>query len=187
MCHFITATIPKSASIIDLNDIARNHHLQFYEIHNAFVESQLPKSLTYLSKVTNHCDCGTVLGSFYHSSIDGFTIREKEIKKLRNKGWGEVKIKRWIDEKNKYKNKLMRETADKKDRWSPEAKEWHSFINMVVSSTNIRKFGLLLHMYRGGPETEKIKLKKTDKISIKEIDHQYLMKIQEDIFYQFTK
>lgn len=70
MCHFITATIPASSRVDDLNKLAENHKLRFYVIHNRFVEEQLPKGLVYLSKAAPRCDCGTVLGSVRSSSIN---------------------------------------------------------------------------------------------------------------------
>lgn len=184
MCHFITAAITSSASIDALNDIAKKYDLKFYKIKNSFVESQLPKGFFYLSKYTNHCDCGTVLGSMYHFSNIDFDFK-KEIKKLKRKGWSQTKIQRWLGDKEKNKEKLKRQSSANKQRHAPEANEWFEFIKSVVHNHDLKKFGLLLHMYRTSPETEKVKLKSIENVSIKNIEYDYLTKIRENIFYQF--
>jgi len=187
MCHFITAAIKTSSAIDNLNDIAKDYNLKFDPIHNSFVEGQIPEGLLYLSKYTWHCDCGTVLGCQYHSSKNEYSVNPKDIQKLKNKGWSQSKIKRWLDEKEKYKKKLKRDAVTNKQNRAPEATEWFEFIKTAVNNQRIGKLCLLLHMYRGGVETEKVKIKKIVKVSISNITSDYLMKIREDVFYQFTK
>ena len=170
-----------------MNEIAKNFDLNFYQINNQFVESQLPKWMIYLSKSTNHCDCGTVLGSTYHSSEIEFNVSHKEIKKLERKGWSQAKIKRWIEEKEKYKDKLKRESITYEERYAPQANEWYEFIKSVVLNKNLGTFGLLLHMYRTSPETEMVKLKRIENVAINDIRHDFLMKIREDVLYQFNQ
>jgi len=184
MCHFITATIYKSSSIEELNKIAQRFNLAFTIINNKFVQSQLSRDYQYLSKSTTHCDCGTVIGSCCNSP-NGVSISENKINKLKRKGWGKAKIQRWLDEKEKYKEKLKREESSTKERWKPKIQEWYDFIQTVVANKNIGQIGLLLHWYCSGPETEKIAIKNTINIPISEVTPEYLTKIREDSLYLF--
>jgi hypothetical protein len=154
---------------------------------NPFVEPQLPKGMIYLSKASNRCDCGTVLGSIYYSFEIEFHVNKKEIQKLKRKGWSQSKIQRWLDEKEKYKNKLKRESATYEQYYAPQANKWFEFIKSVVLDPNFGKLGLLLHMYIAGPETEKVTLISIKEVEINNIKYDFLMKLQEDILYQFTK
>jgi len=170
-----------------LNEIAKNYGLRFVSIENSFVESQLPTGLVYLSKVTNHCDCDTVLGSADNDPDMGVKAGEKEIAKLKRSGWSQTKIQRWLDEKEKQKEKKKREASDRERKNSPEAEVWFEFIKSTVSDKNIGEFGLLKHFYNKGPETEQFELTRVEDVSVNNISYDFLMKIEDDILYRFRK
>lgn len=186
MCHYITAIIPNSSSVEELNQIAKIFNLAFTKINNKFVQSQLNSNYQYLSKLSNHCDCGTVIGSCGNLQ-NGVSVKEKEIKKLQRKGWGKAKIQRWLDEKEKYKKKQEREELSYNEQWRPQTQEWYDFIQLTIINGNIKRIGLLLHWYESGPTTEKITIRKQINIHISQIEPDYLTKIQEDNLYLFEK
>ncbi len=186
MCYFVTATIPDSSSVGQLNKLAEKHGLKFSAIHNSFVENQLPNALIYLEKDSTNCDCDTVLGSLNRYNSETLDYKA-QIDKLKRKGWTQVKIKRWLSEKKGAQDKLERERLDQKDHWYQKAADWLEFLQAVTSEREIGRFGILLHFYRSNSETEKVHLKSVKIVSLKEIDASYLMEIDEDTLYQFEQ
>jgi len=110
-----------------------------------------------------------------------------EIDKLKRRGWGEAKIKRWVKEKKKSLKKNEIEMQHYKQDRLAEAQEWVDFLKEVVGHKEFSRFGLLLHWYRGGPESEKIQIKDIDVISSQNLAPEVLINIREDILYQFEK
>ncbi|MFC1745791.1 hypothetical protein ACFL35_17495 [Candidatus Riflebacteria bacterium] len=161
-----------------LNSIAGNYLLEWRVIENCFVTRQLSEEIFYLSRAKSYCDCGTVLGR----GDERYTVNHKDLKKLRKKGWSQTKIERWISDKNKDLDKRA------SGKGNPETKEWIEFINATIADTSIGKFGLLLHWYSSGSsETEHIKIKSIEKIHIKDVNPEFIMRIKEDTYYLFEK
>jgi hypothetical protein len=188
MCHYISGIIKSDFDLEKLNSISREHWISYDSCNNEFVIAQLRESEKYLVKHTKICDCGTELGSL--NKLNQFKeqrVEKREIDKLISKGWSELKINRWIvdrkksiqKEKTKYDNYLNNSHSDI-DRWM-------NFFNDLFNKTDIRYFGILLHFYKGGIASERIKIKNREKICFDSLCDKLLLEIDEDIIYDIIK
>jgi hypothetical protein len=158
MCHFITATLPQSVTPDSVAPIFKSHKLGFDLISNPHVSSQIESEDWYILTTRGHCDCGTALGSLSRSVTSGPISYERDLKKFREKNWSEAKIQRWLEQKEQTKEKHLREDEDQAGTRTPDAAHWVGFITDVLKSGQTRRIGLLLHMYYGGLESERIKI-----------------------------
>src|SRR5688572_15732863 len=94
MCHFITAVIPPEVAPDAAAALFAAHRLGFVVLQNPNVAAQLSDGERHILTTRGHCDCGTVLGSHREAAN-----HERELEKLRKKGWGEAKIERWVEQK----------------------------------------------------------------------------------------
>jgi len=176
VCHFISGLIEKDFAINELNTIGKLYGINFSVCENSFVQSQLKPSEIYLIKTNKHCDCGTELG-FLNRLKKKEDSGENKLSQLRKKGWSEAKIERWLNDKS---NKQPFDPLGKK---YPDLENWNSFIQTLFAQTKIKKFGLLLHWYRGDVFSERIKIKERIELIVDQLDISELLKIQEDGFY----
>ncbi len=185
MCHFITATLPKGTNLEAAATVFDQFKLGFKVIHNQHLESQIPEGEHYILTTRGHCDCGTVIGSLHRNTGNDSPYSERDLKKFRKLGWSEAKIKRWLEEKES-----ARKTAEIKAQTFTENEEsqasfWVGFLTAALKSDHINRIGLLLHLYTKGVTNEKIKLKNTVLMPIKQLRAEDLLNIEEDTLYQF--
>jgi hypothetical protein len=85
MCFYITATLPKGTQISKLRNILDEYELEFSQIDNSMLISQLRSGELYLRATKSYCDCDTVLGSL--NSLQDFQnlSKSKKVKNLRKK------------------------------------------------------------------------------------------------------
>ena len=154
MCHFITATLPKTAPLKALDAFALNLGRQFQPLSNPAVSAQLPSGSDYFLTTLGHCDCGTMSGSARRA-----TAREpnwtQERAKLLTKGWSAAKVARALEQKRQsYPIKLpAQEEAGRGQSASITA-----FVSGVLESGLTLELGLLLRSYRRGLD-EKFKIR----------------------------
>lgn len=77
---------------------------------------------------------------------------ERELKRFRKQGWSEVKIERWLEQKEQAKEKQSREDESRAQGSTPELNQWVRFITDLLESGHARRLGLLLHLYHRGIE-----------------------------------
>jgi hypothetical protein len=182
MCHFITAIVPGSADRESLERIFHAHRLAFSVIGNPHVASQLAAGDLQVCTTQGHCDCDTVLGS--HRRIGNRKPGTRELAKLRTKGWSEAKIQRWLEQREGVAQRDERSTELRARASLPEAERWVAFINDALTKTPY--FGLLLHMYSGGLDTERIDLKRR-RTPRGKLSADFLLSIEEDVLYEFER
>lgn len=186
MCHFITATLPHSAQVDFVAPIFGVHKLSFKVIDNPHVLSQLDSGDIYIHTTSSHCDCGTALGILNRSGDPESLNYDRETKRFRKQGWSEAKIQRWLEQKEQTKEKHLREDEARAKTGTPDAAHWMAFIIDVLKSGHTHQIGLLLHLYHGGVESERIKLLGREKVKSKELNPKRLMEIKEDVLYEFV-
>ena len=162
------------------------HNLSFKEITNPHVSSQLDVGDIYILTTSSHCDCGTALGILNRSGDSESVSYDREAKKLRKQGWSEARIQRWLEQKEQTKEKHLQENEAHAKTGTPDAAHWVAFITTVLKSGNTRKIGLLLHMYHGGTESERIKILGKESIKLKELSPGRLREMKEDVAYEFV-
>lgn len=56
----------------------------------------------------------------------------------------------------------------------------------MLTSDYTRRIGLLLHMYHGGIESERISIVRREIVKLAELTPELLMRIKEDVLYEFV-
>jgi hypothetical protein len=185
MCHFITATLPQTANHKSVSAIFTSYQLAFKQIANPHVLSQLDAKDIYILTTTGRCDCGTVLGRLNGSSESQSINYPNDVKKFRKQGWSEAKIQRWLSEKEQVQEKQESKNIILTEESTLEASHWVEFIKVLLKSGFTQRLGLLLHLYHSGIESERIKILRKERICLAELSPEFIMRIEEDILYEF--
>jgi hypothetical protein len=186
MCHYITVTLPHNVNANSVAPIFESHKLGFDLISNPHVSAQLEAGDLYLLTTRGHCDCGTALGSLNVSAAHDGLSYERELKKFRSQGWSEAKITRWLEHKEQTKEKHLREDEARAKGSTHELNQWLKLITNVLKSGYALRIGVLLHMYHGGIESERISIVRREKVKLAELTPELLMRIKEDVVYEFV-
>jgi hypothetical protein len=181
MCHFVTAVLPKSASHIQLDEIARNHGRQFKPLVNASIARQLAPDERYFITTLGHCDCGTPLGALSPRKPDRAMDWLGLEKQLLKKGWSQTKVARHISQKQ---DKLQSSAESAAKSTSKEVQTWIDFIDDVLTSGKTSKLGLLLHFYSGSLGGQ-IDLAGRLTVKCSELTADVLGHMREDTLYEF--
>ncbi|MFN8888729.1 MAG: hypothetical protein ACK5WF_14810 [Cyclobacteriaceae bacterium] len=188
MCHFITGLITKQTTLEEINAIGRNHVITFDVCNNSFVRSQLNADEIYLAKRTKYCDCDTQVGM--KTRTDDPTTRridKRELDKLKSKGWSETKIARWLADREKSVEKDKVRYDQIVNGTHTDIENWLGYIHKLFAETTIPRFGLLLHWYASGTESERIKVKGRVIIRLTELTPDVLLGVEEDTVYEFRR
>ncbi len=183
MCFYITATLPKGTQIENIRNILELYKMEFSEIHNHIVESQLRDGELYFRATKDYCDCDTLLGSLNNLQDFKNLSKSKKIKSLKKKNWSEEQINNWIKEKLKIKKEKSRENfipAERKEGLD----RWINFLHDLLDNKIIPRIGILKHWYTKGLEDEEIQITETKKISINQITPDLLLNLSEDKLYE---
>ncbi len=183
MCFYITATLPKGTQIENIREILELYKMEFSEIQNHFVQAQLRAGELYFRATKDYCDCDTVLGSL-NSLKDFQTIsKSKKIKALKKKNWTDEEINNWINEKvrtKQIKNSKKFIPVERNERLN----RWIHFFHEILDDKKVSHIGILKHWYSRGLENEEIKIRKTQRISINEVNPDLLLNLYEDTLYE---
>jgi hypothetical protein len=101
---------------------------------------------------------------------------ERDLLKLRAKGWSETKIERWAqqrrprDEQHGGYERLKRE-------------EWFAFLDDVLRLHKIRSIGLLMHWYRKSTTDENFTIRDRIRASVSEL-RDGTVRWRENVLYQ---
>lgn len=180
MCHFITATLPKTADREALNAIAREFGRQFQPLASPAVTAQLPPDAAYFLTTLAHCDCGTVLGSARRAAARAPDWSGEEAKLLK-KGWSRTKAARALEQRRE-KEALKQEANEQADRALAESLE--GFVSGVLQSGLTAELGLLLHSYHG-PLDEEFSILRHEQVSPNAALAEVLPVAEEDVLYVF--
>jgi len=64
-----------------------------------------------------------------------------------------------------------------------EINNWIDFVQNVLK--NVKRIGLLKHWYKSSLDNEEILLKKTEQLNLKDFTADKLLKLEEDVLYEF--
>ncbi|MFW9821655.1 MAG: hypothetical protein ACFFE4_01890 [Candidatus Thorarchaeota archaeon] len=184
MCFYITATLPKGTQIEEITEILESHQMKFSEIDNRIVKSQLRSGELYFRLTKAYCDCDTILGSLNSLQEYQTLAKSKKVKTLKKKKWTDEQINDWIKEKLKNCEKDLNKKYTSTEI-NLRLSRWTKFLNDLLDKKKVSRIGLLKHWYVGGLEEEEIKIMKTEKIGIKQVNSDLLLNLSEDILYEF--
>ena len=182
MCYYLTATLPKETNLLSLNPILEKFNMSFTPIQNKTIETQLRPGELYFRATKKYCDCDTVLGSRNRPQEYEKLLKSKKIKTLRKKQWSDEQIEDWIMEKiaTKSHKRGLKKTTQEIDE---EINSWIDFVQNILK--NNKRIGLLKHWYKASLDNEEIQLKKTEQLNLVDLTAEKLLKLEEDVLYEF--
>lgn len=186
MCLYITATLPRGARLDCVARIFESYKLSFETVSNPHVRGQLHPGDVYVSTTTSRCDCGSVLGSLGGRDEDRPEGYGHEVRRLRAKGWGEAKIRRWLEQKEQAKEKRERVYEGRAESDAPAGQYWVDFISEVLDSGCAERVGILLHFYRTDVEGERVKISRNERVKLGELTPRLLLEMEYDVVYEFV-
>ena len=182
MCYYLTATLPKETNLLSLNPILEKFNMSFTPIQNKTIETQLRPGELYFRATKKYCDCDTVLGSRNRPQEYEKLLKSKKIKALRKQKWSDEQIEDWIMKKiaTKSHKRGLKKTTQEIEK---EINNWINFVENILK--NNKRIGLLKHWYKSSLDSEEIQLKKTEQVNLKDLTAEKLLKLDEDVLYEF--
>lgn len=175
MCQFNNIILPATTSLNEVRSLFRQNKFNASQVFNSSLSRQLPDKI-FLISPKNQCDCGSVISSARHQKIA--TVQaDKEVEKLKRKGWSETKIKNHFASKQKA-------DSHKSDETETERANWLALIKSIFASTKLNSFGILAHEYVGDISTEEITISAKIKINAVEFIGEQLDNFQLDVYYE---
>jgi hypothetical protein len=166
--------------MVALESIVEKHARKLDPLANQSVEEHLKPGERYFYTTTRMCDCGTTLGYDERRKRRPSADIESQVKKLRAKGWGQSKVNRWLE--NKAHHDAIQSVVSKSDEhWNDD---WFDLLAELLDSKLVQHVCLLLHFY-SGPLTGRVNVKERVQVNLREAGLGFLLKIQEDVLYEF--
>jgi len=187
MCIFVKATLSPDADIEKVKTIARSCGLAWKQIKSGPTLDQLKDGETSFLTTVGFCDCSTDLGSAHYEKpeVPKDNIN-KQIIKLRKMGWGESKINRWIEEKEKHKKRQDREEQNYGDPHE-ETNFWMEFVSKVLEGELSQWVGILIYNDMVFRTYEEYEIINNINVSLKKLSRDYLLHMKENTIYRFKK
>ena len=138
----------------------------------------------YFRATKDYCDCDTSLGFLNREAEYQKLLNSKKVKTLKKKKWTESEIDEWIRLKLQNKPSHSKSSITQKERHL-DIERWTNFILEIINSKKVSRIGILKHWYRYGLNDEEIILKRTVKSFIDEVKPELLLKLEEDVLYEF--
>jgi hypothetical protein len=174
MCHFITATLAAEDGRSAVAIVAARFARVWEPLENPYVTAQLRRGEQYFLTTRGHCDCGTGLGAARRGpSLD------RQIQKLKRKGWSSAKIERSLADKAGARKKKQAARRVQSDCWE-------QIIPSILVEAGVRHVGLLLHWYSGNLASERIEIVRQERVPAAQISAEFLSQIEEDVLYEFA-
>ena len=183
MCHYLTATLPHAVDLKAVSSVFETYKLGFALISNPHVAAQIDSHAWYVLTSGGNCDCGTALGSVTHTKVLSY---DREVKKFRTQGWSEAKINRWLEQKEQTRDRHQREDDARAKGGSREIERWIELLNELLKTQVASKVGLLLHWYVTSVESERIQIQCKERVRRAELNAERLMRMEEDVLYEFV-
>lgn len=105
-----------------------------------------------------------------------------EAAKLRRKGWSAARIDRTLAARAEAaRRRALRGASDL------GAEEWLSLLRAVVVAVDAPYVGLLLHWYSGDVEREEFAIRRREAVPLTAASPDLLMRIDQDVLYEFRR
>lgn len=186
MCHYITGIINDGTNLELVNNIGGKYGITFSEASNEHITKQLNSDQKYIWKNSKYCDCGTALGAINFIE-EGINSNEKDLKRLKKKGWSDTKINHWLENKKRSEQKDERVAEHKQGNYEQDAENWISFLIELSEHSGIGYFGILFHWYSVGVETERVELLVHERLNLNELSPNYIYRMKEDTVYEISR
>lgn len=177
MCYFVTAVLPAKMVSQSVKTIFHEQSFGFQVVSNASLQEILSAGDQQILTTPGTCDCGTVLGSASTGNTSPSARIDRDLQKLRSRGWSDAKIQRW---------QSQREEAQHNHHRPSEAERWVQLIHNVLEQSQAKRMGLLLHSYSASVELENVSISDSRKVQLSEVTVDFLTHLQEDVVYTFV-
>jgi hypothetical protein len=182
MCVFITAVVPADTDLRASRPLLGKYGMSFKRIINPFIEAQLVEGELFVRATRLGCDCDSILGSARNREEDVRAVGNRDIEKLRKKGWSQEKIERWLSEKSRSITSHHQKVRGKRDE---EITRWQDFIGAFLSEGIAKRLGLLMHDYNGLLEEEQFRIESVEHISLSKKLEDQLITMNQNVLYWF--
>ncbi|MCP5023562.1 MAG: hypothetical protein GY930_17560 [bacterium] len=182
MCHVITLVLPSEAAQI----MVAGTLAPLQDAPNPHVLSKLQTGELYVAATGKGWDCDTPIGSASKGDPLDKDLTTTQTAKLRKKGWGPAKIKKWLENKERADAKSVRVAEANAQADALAASEWIRRIGMAVNADGTGYAGLCLHWYRGSIDDEPIKLERWVHLDLATVQPEDLTRFKEDVLYVFS-
>jgi hypothetical protein len=175
MCEFIAATLPSQEARARLAPLIEQYGLSFSPLFARPLLAQFCAGEYYPRATHGHCDCGTDLaaGRGRH--------RAAKAGRLKRKGWGEAKIKRWLDEQAGADDRRAARARHQQEPATPSLEAWVAFLHDALADGLTKNVGLIVH---SGHDHE-FKPVGVERVSINDVDEDFLDSMKENVLYRF--
>lgn len=112
--------------------------------------------------------------------------RPDQIQKLEKQGWSQTKIARWLAEKSRAAKRIEEAARQPSSEALDEAKAWDAFFRRLLASGPTARIGILLHFYEAELETEVVDLSTRRTVGLQQLNPDFLMRLERDVFYEFV-
>ncbi|MBS1715392.1 MAG: hypothetical protein JST30_13765 [Armatimonadetes bacterium] len=151
VCDFLYVFVPDSSGLSVIQDLLESEGLGFKTVDGPSPAAKLPDGTVQILATPGHCSCGTAIGGYYDQPVHLRAPDDKEVLKLKRKGWSDSRIQRWLDEKTAHLNEVGRA---KSARDGAELDQWVGVLKGAVDSGATDWIGLSLHFEGGASPKE---------------------------------
>ena len=106
------------------------------------------------------------------------------MRSLRKKQWTDEQIHLWILEKINNKKPKGHDNLTPIEK-EIEINKWNNFLTSVIGKNKLTRVGILKHWYSKGLSNEDFLIKNTEHISVKELNSDILLNLEDDVLYEF--
>lgn len=178
MCHYTFYVMPCGTDRDLLHSVATKYGMSDQPA-GTFVPSAPGDAYRATGR---YCDCGTALGCrLRHACYDEReAVANKDVAKLKQRGWSQTKIERWLEEKALAEEKRERHRVAAGSSQEVELQRWLGFIPALLRTGNIPWAGLYYHMFGGD---EDLIIERTEKHGLTGLTADFLRNVYEDVLY----
>ncbi|MHC4608561.1 MAG: hypothetical protein ACYTAF_16745 [Planctomycetota bacterium] len=161
--------------------LCARHGRELLPQDNRSVMQQAGRGCRYYSTTRGICDCDTSMGSATGEEEYEEDRIEKDLEKLRGKGWSKAKVDRWLQDKEK----AARNRERSRRACGEAAGEWVAFLTEFLEASGAPFVGILLHWYNG-QLSERITLKGIREVPLGRLTDDFVAHMEEDVVYRFV-
>jgi len=172
MCQFNLAIVDSDSDDLKLKVVFEQNKLHYSVIKVIGFDDQPGKAYKIVLTAENDCDCGSVIGSETRHNSPAIRL-ERDIKKLKEKNWSEIKIKRYLENKKKA-------DSGKSAKSGEELEKWNKTIQYCLNNCLTKRFGILIHYFSESYSKEKFDKIEISKRKLREFKLEELKKVEFD-------
>jgi hypothetical protein len=182
VCTFIYITLPTRVSQDVLDGLRERHpRISPWPVDNPVMTPHLRPGERCYRATASHCDCDTLLGI---RTVARGRKRDpsREVQKLRAKGWGETKITRWLESRQRTKDEHGKRLAGFVDEVGNELEAWIAFLQDALERRSLPWVGVLIHSQ---PKVESITVAERG-VPLASTTRDTLASLPRDVLHRFT-